>query len=81
MPVFKNVACGLVDDCPDEVFGGVGQECLGLCELLGGKCVPPYGWFLGGWDGQLAIGDDAVDDVHCSDSEVVLTGQQDMPSG
>ena len=48
MPVFKNVACGLVDDCPDEVFGGVGRDGLGLSELLGGKCVPLYGWFLVG---------------------------------
>jgi hypothetical protein len=74
VPVFKNVACGLVDDRPNEVFGGVRRECLGLRELLGGKCVPPYGWFLSGWDGHLGIGDDAVDDVRRSDFELVLTG-------
>ena len=74
MAIFKNVACGLVDDRPNEVFGGVRREGLGLRELLGGKCVPPYGWFLSGWDGHLGIGDDAVDDVRRSDFELVLTG-------
>jgi hypothetical protein len=29
----------------------------------------------------LKIGDDAVDDVHCPDLELVSTGRRGMPSG
>ena len=79
--IFKNIACGLVNDRPDEVFGGVGQEGLGLSKLLGNKCVPPYGWCIGGWGGHLGFGDDAVDNVRRPDVELVSTGRRGMPSG
>ena len=50
-------------------------------ELLGGKFVSPYEWFLGGWVVHLGISDDAVDDVRRPDFELVSTGQRGMPLG
>ncbi len=73
MAIFKNFACGFVDDRPDKVFAGVGWEGPGLVELLCSECIPPPGWRFSGWGGCLGFSDDAVDYVCLSDIELVLT--------
>ena len=52
MPIFKNVACGLVDDCPNEVFNRVGREGLGCVSCWAANAYPHKGGF---WVGGMGI--------------------------